>query len=65
MFTILVEEDNTHLLCKGKYHRRADLLFYWFGFNQTSKYVTNSASAKHLNPNTRKGGHTYWMQPNK
>ena len=28
---------------KGKYHCTADLLFEWFGFNQTSKYVTNSA----------------------
>ena len=32
---------NTHLLCKGKYHCTADLLFDWFGFLQTSKCVVN------------------------
>ena len=25
--------ENTHLLCKGKYHCTADLLFDWFGFS--------------------------------
>ena len=24
--------ENTHLLCKGKHHCTADLLFDWFGF---------------------------------
>ena len=27
--------ENTHLLCKGKYHCMADLLFDWLGFDQT------------------------------
>ena len=35
--------ENTRLLFKGKYHSTADLLFDWFGFNQTSRYFTNSA----------------------
>ena len=25
--------ENTHILCKGKYHCTADLLFYWFAFS--------------------------------
>ena len=25
--------EKTHLLCKGKYHCTADLLFDWFGFS--------------------------------
>ena len=29
--------DNTSLLHKGKYPWISDLLFFWFGFNQTSK----------------------------
>ena len=32
----------------------ADLLFDGFGFNQTGKYVTNSALAKQPNPNNQK-----------
>ena len=39
----IAEAGNTHLLRKGKNHCTVDLLFDWFGFNQTSKYVTNSA----------------------
>ena len=35
--------QNTQLLRKGKYHYTADILFDWFGFNQTSKYGTTSA----------------------
>ena len=27
------------LLCKGKYHCTTDLLFDWFGFNETIKSV--------------------------
>ena len=26
--------DNTYLIYKGKYHCMADLLIYWFGFDQ-------------------------------
>ena len=33
--------ENTRLLCKGKYHCTPDLLFGWFGFNQTCKFVSN------------------------
>ena len=29
----------------------ADLLFDWFGFDQTSKADSNSTQAKQLNPN--------------
>ena len=31
------QAENTHLLCKGKYRCTADLLFDWFGFDQTCK----------------------------
>ena len=38
-----IKAEKTHLLCKEKCHYLADILFDWFGINQTSKYVTNSA----------------------
>ena len=41
--------DNTHH--RGKYYCMADLLFDCFGFDQTSKTVVHSTSAKQLNPN--------------
>ena len=41
--------ENTHH--RGKDHCMADLLFDWFGFNQTSKAYQNSTKAKQLNPN--------------
>ena len=31
-----VTPENTHLLCKGKYHCTTDLLFDWFGFSWTT-----------------------------
>ena len=34
-----IKADYTHLLCKGKYHWTAYLLFNWFGFDQTNKSV--------------------------
>ena len=37
------KSENTHLL-----HCMADLLFDWFGFNQSSKSVSNSTQAKQL-----------------
>ena len=43
--------ENTHLLCKGKYHWTADLLFDRLGFGQTSKSVYSFNSTKQLNPN--------------
>ena len=43
--------ENTHLLCKGKYHCTADLLFDQLGFLQTSKSVYSFNSTKQLNPN--------------
>ena len=33
--------ENTDLLCKGKYHCMTDLLFDWFGFDQTMKCVVD------------------------
>ena len=36
----------THLFLKAKYHRIADLLFYWFIFNQKSKSVVYSNASK-------------------
>ena len=36
---------------KGKYHCMPDLLFDWFGFDQTSKTVLKSTSGKQQNPN--------------
>ena len=45
----LLVPENTHK--RGKYHCTADLLFDWFGFNQTSKTVVHSTWAKQLNPN--------------
>ena len=40
--------DNTYH--RGNYHCMADLLFDWFGFDQTSKTVVHSTFAKQLNP---------------
>ena len=31
---LLPKPENNHLLCKGKYHCSADLLFDWFGFSR-------------------------------
>ena len=36
---------------RGKYHCMSDLMFDWFGLDQTSKTVVNSAEAKQLNLN--------------
>ena len=36
---------------RGKYHPTVDFLFEWFGFDPTSKAVTNSTWAKQQNPN--------------
>ena len=47
---IRLATENNHLLCKGKYHCMTDLLFEWFGFNQTSKYVVNSTKSNQPNP---------------
>ena len=33
-----------------KYHCTADLLFDWFGFDQSSKADANSTKAQQLNP---------------
>ena len=49
--TPMPKAENTHLLCKGKYHCMADLLFDWFVFDQTCKYLSKSTKAKQLNPN--------------
>ena len=46
-----VHTENTHLLCKGKYHCTAELLFDWLVFGQTSKSVYNFNSTKQVNPN--------------
>ena len=43
--------ENTNLLCKGKYHWTAGLLFDQLGFGQTSKSVYSFNSTKQLNPN--------------
>ena len=43
--------ENTHLLCKGKYHCTADLVLDRLGFGQTSKSVYSFNSTKQLNPN--------------
>ena len=42
----LVEAENTQLLCKGKYHCVAHLLFDRLGFGQTSKIVYSFNSTK-------------------
>ena len=36
------QADHTDLICMGKYHCMADLLFDWFEFDQTSVAATNS-----------------------
>ena len=36
-------------LRKGKYYCRSDLLFDWFGFNQTNNSVVNQTEAKQVN----------------
>ena len=46
-FDCVMHTENTHH--RGKYHRTADLLLDWFGFDQTSKAVANSTKAKQLN----------------
>ena len=47
-----VHPENTNLLRKGKYHCMVDLLFDWFGFDETSKSVVHSTKAtKKLKPN--------------
>ena len=46
-----LQPENTQLLCKGKYHWMADLLFDQLGFGQTSKSVYSFNSTKQLNPN--------------
>ena len=40
-----------HHLRKGKYRCMADLLFDWFQFDQTCKFLSNSTYAKQVNPN--------------
>ena len=45
-----VYPENTHLLCKWKFHSMADLLLDWFDLNQIWKSVSNSTQAKQLNP---------------
>ena len=45
----MVVPENTHH--RGKYHCMADLLFDWFGFDQTSQTVVHSMQAKQWNPN--------------
>ena len=46
-----IQTENTHLLCKGKYHCTADLLFDQLGFGQRRKSVYSFVSTKQLNPN--------------
>ena len=36
-----VYAEKTHLLCKAKYNCIFDLLFDWFGFDQTCKSLSN------------------------
>ena len=50
-FDHLVVEKNTDLFQTGEYHCTADLLFDWFGFDQTGKSVANSTLEKQLNSN--------------
>ena len=52
---------NTHHM--GKYHSTADLLFDWFGFDQTSKADANSTKAKQLIPNKKTRGQPYSDAP--
>ena len=51
---LILGAENTYLLCKGKYHCMADLLFDRLGFGQTSKSVYSFNSTKQLNPNQSK-----------
>ena len=41
-----LKAENTHH--RGKYHCTAELLFEWFGLDQTSKYVANLTKAMQL-----------------
>ena len=45
MSLLTVRSDYT-VLCKGKNHCMADLLFDWFELNQTSKSVVNVTESK-------------------
>ena len=58
--TLIVKPENTHLLCKGKYHCTADLLFDQLGFGQTSKSVHSFNSTKQLNPNQSNRSAVQW-----
>ena len=55
-----LHSENTQLLCKGKYHCTADLLFDRLGFGQTSKSVYSFNSTKQLNPNRRSAVQWYF-----
>ena len=58
--------ENTHLLRKGKYHCAAgDLLFDWFGFDQSCKSLSNSTQTKQLNPyqSNRRSAAIQWYIP--
>ena len=46
-----VSAENTHH--RGQCHCMADLLFDWFGFNQTSEADAKSTEAKHVNPKNK------------
>ena len=48
--------ENSHILCKGRYHCATDLLLDWFGFNQTCKSLSNSTQAKQTG---QMGGQAY------
>ena len=55
---------NTHILCKGKHHCMADILFYYFGFNQRSQFVYNFNVTKLLNINqSNRRLATHWSFP--
>ena len=53
---VKIEPENTHLLCKGKHHCAADLMFYTFGFScfACDELTTYLLAWLHANPSTRK-----------
>ena len=57
------EPENTPFHHKGKYHCTTDLVFDWFGFDQTSKSAVDLTYAKQLNPSSKTGGQPYSDSP--
>ena len=57
---VLAVVENSHELCKGKYHCMAGLQFYWLGFIQPCKIYRLFNVEKLLNYNQSNHGSRWW-----